>query len=459
MINNKKFIIFLWAIIVGQSTHASSLRETPRPEFKYETDVQKDQNKNNETTRSKSLRKKNPNSRKPVEREHIVAEEQKRIEKREETQQLRPRSESLSSQNIQEIFLKENEQRMLLEKANKEDSAKDLQAQPTKAQDITLVERTAFIEPSKKTETPEPQPQEKSIQDLFTPLTEQPSISMQSVIEYPAEMLTKFDTFISKMTLSVLKKSINVNINSKLFHTSFADIIAESLKRYMFQLFQLPENLNTETDAGNSLNNFKMEIQFLAYQIGSYNGKQFYTQPEQMLALIKIINRFLQEADAHNISQEISKKLDLIYQQAKKACNLFQNQNIIFSTKDTPEQILQFFLQPIKNTNNLTKIQFSYGLIHKIYDAHGYMDQILQAWQEFQHSNLYKNKINREYGAFIAFLLIFQNSIVAAANILDETSALYQVTNPIPITININEGSSLFEQEKKLPNEIQFLLD
>ena len=99
--------------------------------------------------------------------------------------------------------------------------------------------------------------------------------------------------------------------------------------------------------------------------------------------------------------------------------------------------MISFFQPIIDTTHKLTNFADSYGTMHKIYDAHGNMDTIIQGWKKFQSNRLYKTTVNREYAAFTTFLLLFENSIIAAAIILDETSSLYKVINPVSVTINI----------------------
>ena len=130
-------------------------------------------------------------------------------------------------------------------------------------------------------------------------------------------------------------------------------------------------------------------------------------------------------------------KLSAVSTFANISYDIFKNKNMILATKNGPKAILPFFKTVIENTNNLPKIKFSHELMHAIYDTDGYTDQIIQTWQNFQKNDLYKVQINRQYGAFLTFLLLFENSVVAAAIILDETSQLYKVTNPVPVVINI----------------------
>ena len=180
-----------------------------------------------------------------------------------------------------------------------------------------------------------------------------------------------------------------------------------------------------------------MQLQYLAQQIYDYNDITTYTEPDEMLLLIKFINQFLKENQVINFSPIMLTKLNAISDFAAFNCNQFKNKDMIFSSLNAPKEVLSFFKQPIMNTNNLSKIKFSRQLMHAIYDSNGYMDQIIQKWQDFKASELSSDAVNRQYASFLAFLLLFENSLIAAAIILDETSALYKVTNPVPVFINI----------------------
>jgi hypothetical protein len=250
-----------------------------------------------------------------------------------------------------------------------------------------------------------------------------------------SEVTDKFMKDIYKTFVKLIKVSLTLTIRVQLVQLSFADIIATSIQQLVFQLSNLSDNPATKDD--NSIKKLKMQIQYLAQQIRNYNNKTIYTQPEQMLLLIKFINRFLEENNCINFSQEMSLKIVEVEQIATECCNFFKNQNMIFSSKNAPTKTLSYFQQAIQNTNNLSIKQPSHALMHAIYDTHGYMDTIMETWQKFQNNELAKDMVNKEYAAFLTFLLIFENSIVAAAIILDETSQLYKVTNPIPVYINI----------------------
>ena len=152
---------------------------------------------------------------------------------------------------------------------------------------------------------------------------------------------------------------------------------------------------------------------------------------------MQYMHQFLKENNIIYFSPAMFSQLDTIMSTAINCGNIFKNQDLIFTKTDTPAQIANFFELAISNTNNLQKIQFTADLMHAIYDTHGYADQIIQTWTNFQKTPLNSSPVDREFAAFLTFLLLFENTMVATAIIIDQTSALYQVTNPVPVVINI----------------------
>lgn len=250
------------------------------------------------------------------------------------------------------------------------------------------------------------------------------------------EVVDKFVTYINKTIFSLIKKSFYLSADSSILHITLAEIITETLKDALFEMSIISDHITTSRKNDYS-NNFNMQIQYLAEQIQKYNTQTIYTSPEDMLLLIKFIHQFIKENNAIFISQAMFIKLDTILKTAQSCCYAIQNENMIFSSVNAPKMILSYFRPVIDSTNNLPNIKFSYDVMHAIYDLNGYTDQILQTWQSFQGTDLYTTPANRQYGAFLTFLLIFETSIVAAAIILNETSMLYKITNPVPVIIDI----------------------
>ncbi len=249
------------------------------------------------------------------------------------------------------------------------------------------------------------------------------------------EITVKFKGYLNNQLFTMIKNSLHLSSNSRLIQLSFAEVLAECLQQFAFQLFNISEHMGHNENS--SINNFKKQVQYLAEQIQSYNNITIYSNPEKMLLLIDFMNQFLKENNAVNFSQEMYTKLTQVSSLAHITCDLFKNQNMILSSSNTPESILSFFKTAIDNANNLPKLQFTSDLMHAIYDTNEYMDNIMQTWNSFKLTDFNKNLLNRQYAAFLTFLLIFENSIVATTIILNETSALYQVTNPVPVVINI----------------------
>lgn len=245
----------------------------------------------------------------------------------------------------------------------------------------------------------------------------------------------KFTDHMNTKLFKFIKKSMTLSMKNPIAQITWAEMIGESVEQLFNKI--LGVHKPGKATPNDSINNFKMQLQYLAEQIYSYNDISTYTKPEEMLLLIKFINQFLEENQTISVSDIMLEKLNMISSFAAFSCDQFKNKDMIFSTTSAPREVVSYFKQPIMNINNLSKIKYSRPLMYTIYDTDGYMDQIIQTWQDFKTSELSSDVVNRQYASFLAFLLLFQNSMVAAAIVLDDTSDLYEVTNPVPVIINI----------------------
>lgn len=253
------------------------------------------------------------------------------------------------------------------------------------------------------------------------------------------EMYDKYSDYFHKKLFTFIKTSMRLFVKSGLVQFSLADMVTEAIQQLLFRFSELPESFKIKHH--DPINIFRTQIQYLAKNIGTYNTTTNYTNPEQMLFLIEFINRFLKENNVISFSSEMLVRLNGALKFAKYSCDIFKRQNIIFSSSNAPQAVLSFFKPVIDNANKLSNIKLSAQLMRDIYNKNGYMDQIMEIWIKFQAHDLYKTPANRQYAAFLTFLLLFENSMVAAAIILDETSSTYKVTNSTPVTINIAEST------------------
>ena len=248
----------------------------------------------------------------------------------------------------------------------------------------------------------------------------------------PSDLARLFSGFMNKSLFLFFSQQhlMSADIN-------FSDITIDQafLEGIITVIFAMEEKLQTIKNS--DFDNFKMQIQYLAEQIKKYNTTSVYNNVDQMLLFIKFMNQFLKENNILYFSQAMSLKVDDVVATSSTCCDIIRNQNIILSSKSTPDKVLSFFQPMIETTNQLANSSDSYKTMHRIYDANGNMDCIIQRWKKFQSTRLYKTPLNRQYGAFITFLLLFENSIIATAIILDKTSTLYKVTNKVPVVINI----------------------
>ena len=267
-----------------------------------------------------------------------------------------------------------------------------------------------------------------SLSETFTPKT---SDTLLKIII--RKTISKFISQAQQNLFIVLKKNLQINSTNKFIQVTFANIIAEYLKNTLFNLSNIP--LSMSIPHNNSYNNFKSQLQYIANQIEKSNKTS--SSPDQMLTLIQCINQFLKESNIILFSQTMFTRLNELEATASNCCDIIRNKNLIFTSIDIPKNIMIFFKSVIDNTNKLSNIPYTQSIMHAIYDTNGYIDNIMNNWKAFKSSDLNTTAINNQYAAFLTLLLLFENSIVAAAVILDETSALYKVTNPIPVIINI----------------------
>jgi hypothetical protein len=248
--------------------------------------------------------------------------------------------------------------------------------------------------------------------------------------EFVGKLNNTFKKFITKTVLVTVRTRIRL-----ISYLSLSDMFVVSIKHFLFAFSNIPEHFKSPKN--NAFNNFRKQIQYLAQQISNYNSITIYKDPQAMLQLMLLIQQFLQENNEFPFSSPMLINLDQAISTAITCCNIFKNQNMIFSSSNTPAQIIRYFQPVIDNTNNLDNNKFTNNLMHAIYNDGGYTYQIIETWQKFTTSDLNQTPTNRHYAAFLTFLLLFENMIVATAVIIDQTSALYKVTNPVPVVIDI----------------------
>jgi len=209
--------------------------------------------------------------------------------------------------------------------------------------------------------------------------------------------------------------------------TSLSDIITSGLKNILFHILQLPKKIQTES----TTESFKSELQYLFDEIQNYNTTSVYTNIDQMLIFIQNINDFLKESHLVQLLPEHITNMDNGYTTAKNISNVFKTKNIIFDFNLVPNEVQDFFSSLIKDGENVSKITNSAKIIHAIYGTNGSIDLIIHNWKKFMTSSYTKVENNIYYADFMAFLLIFQDSILATICILNETSQEFKVTHQL----------------------------
>ena len=224
---------------------------------------------------------------------------------------------------------------------------------------------------------------------------------------------------------------------------SITDILVQAVHTILFHLLNLP----TESQKQAPVESLKKEIQFLSEQIQKYNNESAYSDIDQMLEFIAYMNNFLKESHFTSLSTINIENLDAAYTTASTANNIFKNENIIFDAKLVPNEVVQIFVQTINDGEKLTTIKDATSMIHEVYDKDGSIDLIIKNWQSFMATQYTNEKNNQYYAAFMTFLLIFQDSILATTSILNETSKEFKVTDQLNMqSINYSHASDSIPQ-------------
>ncbi len=331
-----------------------------------------------------------------------------------------PQKKYMPKPRTQDIYILNNK---LSNKNKPVASPEDIDLDVTSNKKPLLLEnRKLPIKHGSQIETKKPIIKNKNVSRQNTDVTESTS----------SELGNHFSAFVKKSIFLLLKRKLVLTADEIYFDSMFIEALTEVMIQTMLNF-----NLELQNIPNKDFDNFRMQIQYLSGQINKYNNISIYKNINQMVALIEYINQFLKENNTLFFSQLMIKKLDESLKTAKSCSYLIRNQNIILASTSAPEQVLSFFQSNIDTTNTLADFSDHYRDMHAIYDTHGNMDQIMRKWKSFKLSNLNNTTINRQYAAFITFLLLFENSIIATAIILDKTSSLYQTSKPVPVVINI----------------------
>lgn len=214
---------------------------------------------------------------------------------------------------------------------------------------------------------------------------------------------------------------------------TLASIISSSLQNVLFEILALPTDAQGQT----AIQSLKNEIQYLSEQVKKYNDVNIYTDIDEMLEFIQSMNNFIKESQLVALSTTNIENIDTAYSTAVSTSDIFKKQNIILNPQLVPNEVVQIFTEPINNSFDLINIKDTPSMIHAVYDKNGSINLILNSWGSFMASKYNSIKNDLSYGAFMTFLLIFQDTIIVTTNILNRTSGEFQVTNPLPMkTIN-----------------------
>ena len=218
---------------------------------------------------------------------------------------------------------------------------------------------------------------------------------------------------------------------------SLNDVIKQKLKVMIFKILKLPKNIRFNADNDNSLLKLEAQLTDLINLIEKYNQTSIYNNLDQMLMFLKYTQNFILTSNILYLPQDIHSLFDKINQVATTCYTICQSQPMVFTNNSTPATLQNYFKIAIDNTYKLNNVTYNQTLINNMYDKKGYMQTILQTWQNFRQDKLYQTEKLQQYGAFLTFLLIFENSLVVLATMIDTINQFYQLGNLTPVEINI----------------------
>ena len=216
------------------------------------------------------------------------------------------------------------------------------------------------------------------------------------------------------------------NLTDGLIDT-LSHVLTSSLERVLSEISRSHKKIQSKS----AIESLRKEIQYLSEQIQKYNSINIYNDVDLMIEFIESMNTYIKICQLVALTSTNIKNINTAYSTAVTTSNIFKKQNIILNQQLVPNEVIQMFTQPIDDSQNLIEIKDATSMIHTIYDKNGSMDIIFNSWQSFMASTYSSIKNDLYYGAFITFLLIFQDTVSATTSILNETSDEFQVTNPL----------------------------
>lgn len=218
---------------------------------------------------------------------------------------------------------------------------------------------------------------------------------------------------------------------------SLNDVIKQKVKVMIFKILKLPKSIRFNANNDNSLLKLEAQLTDLINLIEKYNQTSIYNNLDQMLMFLKYTQNFILTSNILYLPQDIHSLFDKINQVATTCYTICQSQPMVFTNNSTPATLQNYFKIAIDNTYKLNNVTYNQTLINNMYDKKGYMQTILQTWQNFKQDELYQTEKLQQYGAFLTFLLIFENSLVVLATMIDTINQFYQLGNLTPVEINI----------------------
>lgn len=192
-------------------------------------------------------------------------------------------------------------------------------------------------------------------------------------------------------------------------------------------------DIKTPSTPQSQSSNLQFEIKVLADEIQKYNNLTLYSQINLMVQFIARMNLFLKQSHLVSLSNTMIENMNKAYATAILTSNIFKSQNLIFDLNSVPDSIKQMFATPIITNQSLPAITDSKTMVQTIYNKNGAIENIIATLQTGLDENARNNASNQYQIGFLAFALIFQDTIAATICVLNEASIKYKIIKPIEI--------------------------
>lgn len=218
-------------------------------------------------------------------------------------------------------------------------------------------------------------------------------------------------------------------VDSPVDRHDFSEFLNEQIDHFGHYFLDIKTPSTPQTPSSN----LQFEIKALADQVQKYNNITLYSQIDLMVQFIGRMNIFLMQSHLVSLSNTMIENMNKAYATAIATSNILKSQNLVFDLNSVPDSVKQMFATPITTNQSLPAITDSKTMVQIIYDKNGAIENIVTTLQASLDENTRDNGTNQYQIAFLAFALIFQDTIAATISVLNEASMQYKIIKQIEI--------------------------